>query len=246
MPSTYAPQDALALVQNFAHGIPLTLVQSNLCDIVNSEIWCFYPWSWSIATLTPIPCVDGIQDYTPTNTDILRPLKIRLARTDVVPVEYRELGFLANLSPELTRKGGLETNTSVGYFASGPFFRLMYAASVGTGQILQIQGEYQRLPNRITDSNLTTVFQFPDRYFNVFVEGLKWKVYQLSDDPRAGGAQYTKNGNMVRGYSGQMGLFMDMLLTEARTEDLQKGDEFQFPESPLGVGRTYWPGLYGV
>src|SRR5437868_3101194 len=120
---TYSPQDAINLVQNFGHGIPLAAVQSQLADIVHSMMWTFYPWGWSIKSFTPLTCVDGQQDYTPADTDILRPLKLRLARTDVTPKEYRELGLLANLSPELSRRGGLESITSIGYFPSGPFFR---------------------------------------------------------------------------------------------------------------------------
>jgi len=247
----YSFQDALDLVQQFAHGIPVnqTLTSGNTvgqvaCDVVNQMMWRFYPWSWSIATFTPITTVDGVQDYNVTNNDVLRPLRVQLVRTDITPNESRELSLLANLSVEFTRKGGLETNTNAGYYASGPFIRLMYAASVGTGQVLQIQGQYQKISPTLT--TLATTVPFTDRYFNVFVEGLKWKIYQLGDDPRAGTMQYSKNGSMQRGYTGQLGLFMDTLLEMARTEDLQAGDEFSFPENPLGVGRNYWPGLYGV
>ena len=246
MPSTYSPQDAINLVQNFAHGIPLSNVQSAVCDMLHSMIWVFYPWRWTINALTPITTVNGVQDYTPTNTDILRPLRIQLVRTDVTPNEFRELSLLANLSPELSRQGGLETITSAGWYPSGNFIRLMYAAQVGGTQVLQIQGFYQKIPTKITDSNLSTPFLFPDHFFNTFVEGLKWKIYQLADDPRAGTIQYSRNGSMMRTYTGQLGMFMDQLLAMARTEDLGQGDEFSFPEQALGVGRSYWPGLYGV
>lgn len=246
MASTYSPQDALNLVQNFAHGVPISNVQANVCDMVHSMLWVFYPWRWSVASLTPITCVNGVQDYVPTNTDILRPLKLRMVRTDITPIEYREMGLLANLSPELSRMGGLDTVTSAGWFPSGNIIRLLYAASVGGTQVLQIQGEYQQIPIKITNSNLSTPFLFPDHFFNTFVEGLKWKIYQLADDPRAGAIQYSKNGSMNRTYTGQLGMFMDATLAMARTEDLGAGDEFSFPEQPLGVGRSYWPGLYGI
>ena len=246
---TYTPNDAIALAQSFGHGVPVAAVQSQVCDVINSMMWTFYPWSWTIATLTPLTCADGTQDYTLNANDtsqMLRPLTFRLVRTDVTPNEYRELELKANLPVELTRKGGLETITSCGYFASSNFVRLNYAASVGTGQTLQIQGFYQLAPTKITSSNMGTAFAFPDYYFSVFMEGLKWKIYQLSDDPRAGAMQYAKNGSMTRQYTGQLGAFMDALLQMARTEDLQAGDEFEFPSQPIGVGRNYWPGLYGV
>jgi len=251
---SYSPNDALTVVQNLVHGVPTAAIQAQACDQVNSMIWTFYPWAWTIKSLTPINCSQGTQDYAPTNTDILRPLKLRLVRTDVTPNEFREMALLANLSPELTRTGGLETITSCGWYASGPFIRLMYAASVSGTQTLQIQGEYQAVPTTITAANITSTFAqlgignngLPDRYFNGFVEGLLWKLYQLSDDPRAGTMQYAKNGSYMRQYSGQLGIFMDALLQMARTEDLASGDQFEFPAQPLGVGRSYWPGLYGV
>src|SRR5215469_18219678 len=131
MPFTYSPQDAVNLVQQFAHGIPVTSVQAQVCDILNSMIWVFYPWRWSLTSLTPITCVNNVQDYTPAAPDLnnmVRPVKLRLVRTDVTPNEFREMSFLANLSPELSRTGGLETITSVGWYPSSNVIRLMYAA----------------------------------------------------------------------------------------------------------------------
>src|SRR6185503_17796769 len=106
-------------------------------------MWTFYPWSWTIKSLTPITLTDGVQDYTPTDTDILRPTLFRIVRTDTTPQEARELALLSNLGVELTRKGGLETITACGILSTGAI-RLMYAASVGTGQTLQLQGFYQQ------------------------------------------------------------------------------------------------------
>jgi hypothetical protein len=91
-----------------------------------------------------------------------------------------------------------------------------------------------------------TAFAFPDTYFNIFVEGIKWKIYQLSDDPRAGGVQMSKNGKFQQVYSGQLGLFMNQLNQMSRYEDLNSGDQFMFPETSLGNRSNFWPGLYGL
>lgn len=368
--ATYSPADAIALVTQYAHGAPLSIPQAAIVDQINSFIWRYYPWGWSIASLTQTnltqltqgagsPPTGGAsftgnqQDYTitgawftfpiniafagttnnnfgggfviqklpnglsesgttvtintqtahnlptgttlagktgtiltddpsaagvaynnstltittiPTNTqivgtivssglatsggsgspNILRPLKMRIARLDTNPPEYRELAALGNLAPELSRTAGVDTMKAVGWFSSQSFFRFDAAPQVSTGQIIQLLGEYQTLPTKITNTNLTTPFPFPDEYFNVLEAGLLWRVYQLLDDPRAGTAQISENGNSIKQYSGQMGAFMFALKEMARTEDLGSGDEFRFPEQPLGVGRSYWPGLYGV
>lgn len=362
---TYTPNDAVKLVKAYAHGMPMDEVQASLCDQVNSIIWRYYPWGWSIASLVPTnlnqqtqgagsPPTGGTnftgnqQDYVITgawftfpinlqfagttnnnfggswpiqvtpnglsevgttvtvntqyphnlplgtvitgltgtisgavvagyNTtvtitnipsitqivgtivtgglgtsggsgtpNILRPLKMRMGRLDCNPPEYRELSALGNLSPELTRTAGIDTMKAVGWFSSQNFFRFDVSPQVSQGQIIQLLGEYQVLPTKITAGNMTTAFQFPDEYFNIFVEGLKWKIYQLGDDPRAGNGQINKNGTMMKVYTGQLGTFLQDLQEMARTEDLSAGDEFRFPSEPMGVGRSYWPGLYGI
>lgn len=366
MPSTYTPNDAVNLVTQYVHGAPLAVPAPSLVDMVSSIIWRFYPWGWSISSLTQTNMVQftqgaGVaptgganftgnqQDYVitgawftfpiniqfggttnnnfgggfivqktpngfsmsggtvtintlyghnlplgavvsgltgtiisddslgyngavvtitsvPTNKqiigtmsptglansggsgapNILRPLKMRLARLDTNPPEYRELGALGNLAPELSRTAGIDSMGNVGWFASQNIFRLMNSPQVSAGQIIQLLGEYQTRPAKITNSNLTTPFPFPDDYFNVLDAGLLWKSYQITDDPRAGGAQMSKNGSTVEQYTGQLATFMNMLKEMARTEDLGAGDEFMYPEQPLGVGRSYWPGMYGV
>jgi hypothetical protein len=213
--------------------------------MINSMIHTFYPWSWSIQSFTPINCTNGTQDYTVSNTDVLRPLKIRLVQTNITPNEFRELALLANLSPDLSRLGGLDTITSAGYYASTSTIRLLTATGISGSLTMQLQGEYQQKPIKITSGNMSNVFAFPDHYFNVFVEGLKWLTYQLIDDPRSGGIQISKNGTLLKGYSGQYGVFMEQLMMMARTEDLQNGDEFMFPDTAMGVAHAWFPGLFG-
>ena len=180
------------------------------------------------------------------NPSILRPLKMRISRQDTTPAEYRELALLGNLAPELSRTAGIDTMKAVGWFSSQNFFRFDVSPQVALGQIIQLSGEYQSYPTKITDSTLATPFAFPDQYYEVFVEGLKWKLYQLSDDPRAGGVSAVKNGGFTKQFTGQYANFYFALNEMARTEDLGAGDEFQWPEQPLGVGRSYWPGMYGI
>lgn len=365
MASTYTPNDAISLVTSYAHGAPLTVPAPAIVDQVNSIMWRYYPWGWSIVSLTATnlsqltqgagsPPTGGAnftgnqQDYkitgawftfpinlqfagvtnnnfgggfviqaapngltevgttvtintqyphnlptgatlagltgtisgatvagynttltittVPSNTQIvgtiatgglgpsgglgdpgiLRPLKMRIARLDTNPPEYRELAALGNLSPELSRTAGIDTMKAVGWFASQNFFRFDVTPQVSQGQIIQLLGEYQTYPTKIVTANLGTPFPFPDQYFNIVDAGILWRVYQLLDDPRAGGSQISRNGSSVEQFTGQFGVFMGMLKEMSRTEDLSAGDQFQYPEQPLGVGRSYWPGLYGV
>lgn len=243
---TYTPQAAIDLIRNFVHGISLDKIAPNVCDMAHNTIWLIYPWGWSVASLTPIPLVQGVQDYSPTNTDILRPLKIRMVRTDVSPNEFEDLAVLANLPPDISRQLGFRTIKNVGWFGSQSFFRLETAVNISGTTTLQLQGEYQKTPTKITNATMTTALPEPDYYFGVFVEAVKYYALALSDDPRAGGINVSKNGTVQKGYSGQYGIFMDSLLTMMRTEDLSSGDQWRWPEAGFGVGQATNPGLFGT
>lgn len=246
MPGTYTPQSAIDLIKNFVHGIPLDAIAPNVCDLAHNTIWTYYPWSWAVSSLTAIQLTDGIQDYTPTNTDILRPLKIRMVRTDITPNEFEDLAILANLPPDISRKLGFRTIKNIGWFGSQSVFRLETAVNISPNTMLQLQGEYQKVPSKINQSTMTTVLPEPDYYFGVFVEAVKYYAMALSDDPRAGGISVQKNGSVNKGYTGQFGMFMEALLNMARTEDLGNGDQWRWPESGFGVGQATNPGLFGA
>jgi len=199
-----------------------------------------------VSSLTAIPLVDGTQDYTPSNTNILRPLKMRMVRTDISPNEFEDLAILANLPPDLSRKLGFRTIKNLGWFGSQSVFRLETAVNISGTTTLQLQGEYQSVPVKITTSTMTTVLPEPDYYFGVFVEAVKYYAMALSDDPRAGGINVQRNGHAQKAYTGQFGMFMDAMLTMARTEDLGSGDQWRWPESGFGVGQATNPGLFGT
>lgn len=240
--ATYCPNDAITLVGAYGHGIPLNAVKANLCDIVNSIIWTYYPWSWSLSSLTAITLVDQTQDYSPTDTNIIRPIRIRIVRTDITPNEFRELDILDNVAPDLSWNIGLENCQCVGWLAGQNIFRLRAAAGITSPITLELQGEYQRQPTKITESNLAIPFSFYDHFYDPFIELLKWKIYQLNDDARAGSLVADKRGNVT--YTGQLGIGMAMLQQMAAIEDLSNGNMFQFPSQPIGVSRSATPGLF--
>lgn len=111
--------------------------------------------------------------------------------------------------------------------------------------MLRFDGEFQVAVAKITSGNLGTNFWFPDHYFPVFVEGLKWRVYQLYDDSRAGALVIAKDGS--RSYTGQLGVFMESLQRMMEAEDRGTGQPQQFPDEPLGYGRSQaYQGLFGL
>lgn len=247
MPSTYTAQNAVDLVRKFIKDVPLSgsSVDILLCDSVNSLIHTAYPWRWTLANLTPIALVDETQDYALAAAQVYtaaggfyRLITARLNRTDTTPDEARELDVVEYLSPELARKGGIHTITQICWLQQDAKLRLEAAAGIAAGVTINIEGIFQVHPTKI--SALSATFAFPDQYFPVFVAGLKWAALDYVDDPRAGSVALVRG---IRQYTGQLGVFHDMLLAMKEAEDFGSGRPLIFPGTPLGTYQTGNPGL---
>ncbi len=217
-------------------------VQIMAADMVNSIIWNAFPWRWSQVAMTPIPLVDGTQDYTFAPSDYMRLVGARLTLTSATPDVSDELTVVKNLTPDLSKAGFRSGLTLISYNKPLTKLRINQAAAIASGVTVQIDGEYQKQPAKITTIGAT--LPFPDQYFNVFCDGLLWMYMQLGKDSRAGSAVADGKGRVS--YSGKMGEFYDSLMAMREAEDYGAGDTV-FPDDPLGVaGRgVAFSGIYG-
>lgn len=238
---TYSPAQAVDLCVEYLHGYPVTNVQARACDIINSWIWTAYPWRWTLKNMTPFSLTNGVQDYAAAPVDMLRIIDARIVRTDLTPSPSKELLMKNYLSPESVSRGFAGLSLMAFEPAAG-VLRLDARVATQAPEVLQVQGRYQFLPPRITDADLDSIFYFPDVYFDCYVEGLKWKFYQLADDDRAGQAVSGKNG--VTNYSGQLGMFIGALERMKESEDYADADTTMFPEDSLGAGNRGNAGLF--
>lgn len=205
---------------------------------MNSQIWYKRPWRWTITQISPaLTLVDGTQDYSaPTN--IYRLLRARITRTDETPNRSYPLDITDQLEPELVPQSYLAMRRIAMDYPTGQL-RLESAVSVPTGMLLQIDGDYQPHPTKIVTGTMATNFWFPDQYFPVMVEGVKWKIYQLSDDPRAGNVVINpKNGNKQA--TGQLAIYLDALDGMCMVEDESSAAQLIYPSEPMGAGRVAW------
>lgn len=238
MASTFTWAQAINTVAPFVKSIPTSTIDSVVIDQLNAFIWRAYPWRWAQASLTSgsgaLTLVDSTQDYsigTLTGAGYYRLLAVRITRSDVTPNIVREKDITNWLAPNLETKGSIDSIQAIAYNPITSGLRLDRAASVPTGTTYRIDGEYQFSPVKITSS--TAVIVFPDEYFSVAVEGLKWKYYQLGDDKRA---------------DGQKALFLGELQQMIQDEDYGNAQGTRFPEGSIGVGRGYGTGggLFGA
>lgn len=238
MSTTYTPQDGINLATALNHKAPSSTMQVYACNLVNAFIWTAFPWNWTKQSLTQITLIDAQQDYSLGGSDLTsfyRFVNLEIQQTSTTPTASRFMTQKNHLSVDLVQKGGLESIRFYSWEATVSKLRLEMSAAVPSGTTLVLNGEFQKQPTQITGSNLGTAFAAPDHYFQVFVEGLRWKFYELTDDPRAGATQFAR-GRAV--HTGQKATFMDAFENMKEAEDFSDGEDVIYPAGgTLGQGR---------
>ena len=240
MASTYTWADILTFVKPYVRDMPTSTLDAQACDRVNRTMWRHYFWNWSIADLTSISLTNAVQDYAIADSDFYRLYHARDTQTNTTTNRSDEKNILQFLPPELELQGSLYDFRSVAMIKTTTI-RLDRAASVTGSVTMQIDGDYQTVPTKITATSATIVF--PDDYVDVATEGLKWAYYTLRGDIRGGGIVYDKRG--LKQYTGQYAVFMGLLDDAAQAEDFGNANAIRFPdESSIGAVRTGGPGLF--
>lgn len=244
---TYQFQDVMNTVKDLTHQIPTTVSQVYVCDKINSIIWLYWPWRWTVNTAPQITALNGVQDYTTVNSsqiipppDYYKMMAARIYRTDVTPFQIQPIKVAGHLEGEVQRQASINTIQAISYEPQINSLRLDVPLQVGGTTVYMIEFDYQQQPTKITD--LTTKIPTPDMYFNVYVDGVLWGIYRLADDPRAGTMTINRAGD--KQYSGQLGVFMGSLEEMRRREDSGQALDNRWPEEPLGWARRGNPGIF--
>jgi hypothetical protein len=225
---TYKWSDLITVLGKVIKGAPISSISPQMCDFVSNEMYSAYPWYWTITNIASglIPLSDGVQDYS-SPAQIYRLLRGSIERTDTTPKQNRELNVVDYISETLTKLDWTQIR-SISMQQSIGLLRLEAAVSVPTGQTLEIRGDYQILPTKITATSQN--LWFPDVYAHVALEGLKYWGYQLTDDTRA---------------DVQLLKFKSKIQEMKESQDYGTNDAF-FPESPLGEGRNTGLSIFGA
>lgn len=234
MAYSYAWADLVAIGTRYGKGIPLSTVNAQICDFVSQDMYQEYPWKQTITNTASgmIPLIDSTQDYTAAAPNIMRPLKAWLKRTDVTPIQTRDLDIKKDLSVDLVPRSWVAIQ-NVSLQQSTGLFRLDAAVNIPTGMRVELCLDYQINPIKV--DGLSQIIWFDDRFSAVALEGLLYWVYKLGDDARAGGAQTDAMGR-VTGYTGQLGTYKGALGRMKAAEDFGFTESI-FPGEPMGVGR---------
>lgn len=230
MAQTYKVSDALAILGPMLKNVGgLSAITPQLCDMVSSEMWTAFPWRISVTNIPTglIPLVDGQQDYdAPIN--IYRLTQIGIRRLDTAPDEYWEMNVVRECSEDLAPRSYRSIRSACLQPSIGKL-RLESAVSVPSGLSLELGGEYQMNPPKITA--LTDDLWFEDQHIQTFLKGLMYWAYKLSDDAR---------GPL------QLNEYRQAVLAMAGSEDYGTVESL-YPEQTLGVGRDlmWGPNIFG-
>ena len=236
MPSTYKPADALKIAKRYVRNVPIKDIEVQAMDMANSTMWTVFPWRWVRVNLASITLVDNTQDYalvSPDDVQFLRLINTRLTQTNITPNRVFPLIPTSFIEVEPIKR----SHDSIGfisYHAVDSTLRLFAPPQITSPVTVNIDGEYHKTPTKITAATKNTPFDFPDHYFEVYLEGLKWALFSLVEDDRTGSVSIRRDG--VRQYSGQLGVFHDALQAMMRSEDVGDAVRTFFPyEGSLGT-----------
>jgi len=195
-----------------------------------------YPWKETITTtetapgLTPL--LNGVQDYSLFAANVYRLLNASIWNVTQVPACVQTLNVDDQLATDLYPRSYSAIRACCIQQGIGKL-RLEAAINVPTGMLLEIRYDYQINPTKIT--NLGQDCWFDDKWRRVADEGLLYWGYKLSDDPRAGSAQFNAvSGSFV--YSGQLATYKAALQEMKIATDFGS-TELVFPDSGMGEGR---------
>lgn len=219
-------------------NIPSASLDVRHCDFVSSAMAAAAPNLWRPMTTTigngTLPLVNGAQDYSVPPNIYKLGNDMRITRTDTSPIQDVNLTVLDTIPSNMIPVTPYSIRNCSHEQGIGQI-RLECAVYIATGQTWEIRGQYQLNPTKVT--NVVHGCWFDDKYANVAVEGLKYWLFQLAGDTRAGTAVSEGKGR-ASNYSGQLGIFHGLLRGMMTAEDTQAGELRIFPAEPLSEGRS--------
>ena len=243
MANTYYYSDIL----NYCASAVPRMVDSDKSSFIANfaiyEIWKQYDWRQSLGVLNPFYLIPGEQDHgapmVVIPSDLLGLRQAYLVRMNSSPVFRQELTIMKDLT--LTHLSSLPAQ--ICHQPAKQSLRVFPRVPLNIGcPDYAIQGEYKKLPPKVTSSTLSsTLLPFDDVYFFNMIEVFKWAGWHAAGDPRAGGVQNNNHGQSQ--YAGQYAAAQEAIDQMAETEGFELGDVSIAPKEPLALTSQNQGGL---
>ncbi len=235
MANTYYYSDIL----NYCSSAVPRMVDSDkapfIANFAINEIWKQYDWRQSLGVLNPFYVIPGEQDFCAPMvvipSDFLGLRQVYLVRMNSTPVFRQDLTVMKDLL--LTHLSSLPAQ--ICYQPAKRSFRVFPRIPLNIGcPDYVIQGEYKKLPPKVTSSTLSsTLLPFDDVYFFNMVEVFKWAGWHAAGDARAGGVQSNNHG--IAQYTGQYACAQEAVDAMSETEGFETGTPSIAPAEQLAI-----------
>ena len=242
--ATYTWRDVMDIAGRKAGRSLTDDLAAHICNITLNWVWDKYDWRESLTTLPPFYLAPLVQDYgapqlvIPSDYYGLR--YANLVRIDASPPTRQPLEIIKDLMPTHVRY----LPHAICYVSDKQAFRVFprIPDNIGSPTYL-VEGQYKNRPTLITAGTLTTLLPFDDIYLEMWIETMKWVMWTVDSDPRAG--QITlSNGSLAA--TGQAAIMMNMIDWVASREGLELGEPTISPAEPLVSVGPYRPNIFGL
>ena len=203
------------------------------CNMATSLIWDATDWRESTAVLPPFYLQPGEQDHGPP-LGIVPSDFMGVRRAQVQMYNGQVLGELA-VSQNLNEVYWLGLPSSISYENQKAAFRLYPRVPYGYGAPNYfVSGTYKRKAVQITNATLEAKLPLDDKYFQIWIEALRWAYYVLRGDPKAGRIQM-QNGQTF--YEGQIAIAKNFIAEAVAVQETNEGEHRIHPARPLVAPR---------
>lgn len=228
------PGKAIALIRKSPEYQQLndTSFSVEAADQALRLVWNAYPWRQSLVEFPPFYMTPNEPDHAAPDIQIpSNYFSLEKAWVRSIWGEEWPLTVTRNLYPS----SFCSRPTSICYQPEISGFRLHPTPADGWGApYYYIEAVYKKKPTAITDDTLNT-YELPleDEYFDLYLQALRYKYFDLLSDQRAGNVQVS-SGQAI--HTGQYGKFVARLREVISQEEMNRGERSIAPESGLALG----------
>lgn len=235
MAYTYTYAQALNAVTRNVPKVLEDQYSAIACNMAMSLIWDAADWRESVEMLPPFYLQPGDQDHGPPLAivpDDFQGLR-RAQIQDYTGRVYVDLAVSQNLNECYVKT----IPTAISYESNKKAFRLYPRVSNGYGApTYMVTGTYKKKAVQITNSTLNTLLPLDDKYFDVWIEAIRWAFFVLDGNQRAG-ALTIQDGRKV--YTGQLATVMNLIDRAVGIQETNDGENRIHPARPLVFPRGW-------
>lgn len=218
MARTMTPGMAVQLIQQQNKGLLPDGFAARFCDEIHSKMWLRWPWAETLAELPPFFLTYMEAYYGPpfqaVPSDFLALWDVWIRTPDGQKYDMKVQRVL-----EPSRDVGVPSR--IEYNKAKSSFILHPRPNFWTGQAW-VEGTYKKTPTKITNANLNSyVLPWEDMYFDVFRQGLHWKIAQEIKKERT--------------WTSERAMFIALLDDMAGAEGVNEGPVVVAPENSIDL-----------